>query len=248
MANTIDYKAYLATLGKVETDAKSRIKDYLEKQIQDDDALRNFYRPEKIDDCYDFIHDAVRELSGRVNCTCIDDAVVFKMARDYFLEVLPKVAETAPEVKTLDKEEAVLSQDEKGGGSVESGEAETELSKAEETEEVPAEETENENKPENVTEEQVSATMDNIGPKAERKDIVTDEYGFEIFGEEPEKTPEEGAETKEEAVTKAETEPEEKINPADNENEEIKAAEPENEKPDDIRYDEDGNTLLFDFM
>ena len=36
MANTIDYKAYLATLGKVETDAKSRIKDYLEKQIQDD--------------------------------------------------------------------------------------------------------------------------------------------------------------------------------------------------------------------
>ena len=240
MADKIDYKAYLAQLGKVETDSKARLKEYLEKQIEEDDALRSLYRPEKLDDCYDFITNAVKEMPRNGMCAFVDDAVVFKMARDYFLEVLPKVAENAPEVKTQLEEAAVSDQDSKGGEeSVENSEAETE---PETQEELPAD---NENEAEEVAQPDKSATMDNEGPKADDKGTVTDEYGFEVFGEE-------GAETAEEAETEAETEPETQEElPADNENSDTPCgeAEPENEKPDDsvIKYDEEGNGLLFGF-
>ena len=60
MAEKIDYKEYLKSLGKIETDAKKRIQAYLEEQIKEDAALRELYRAEKIDDCYDFIKNAVK--------------------------------------------------------------------------------------------------------------------------------------------------------------------------------------------
>ena len=60
MAEKIDYKEYLKQFGKIETDSKNRIKAYLEEQIKEDAALRELYRPEKIDDCYDFIKNAVK--------------------------------------------------------------------------------------------------------------------------------------------------------------------------------------------
>ena len=240
MADKIDYKAYLAQLGKVETNQVERIKKYLEEQIQQDKALKALYRPEKINDCYDFIMCAVKEMPRNGQCAFVDDAIVFKMARDYFLEVLPKVAENALEVKTQPEEKAVSDQDSKGGEeSVGKSEAETE---PETQEELPAD---NENEAEEVAQPDKSATMDNIGPKADDKGTVTDEYGFEVFGEE-------GAETAAEAETEAETEPETQEElPADNENSETPCgeAEPENEKPDDsvIKYDEEGNGLLFGF-
>lgn len=100
MAGKIDYKAYLAGLGQVETSNVERIKKYLDEQCEQDEALKTLYKPEKIDDCYKFIENAVREMPRKGNCACIDDAVVFKVARDYFLEILPTIAEEPPEIKT----------------------------------------------------------------------------------------------------------------------------------------------------
>lgn len=96
--SSIDYDAYIASLGKIETDNLGRIKDYLEKQCEQDEALKTLYRPEKIKDCWDFIFNTCRKLADG-NSSCVEDAVVFKMARDYFIEILPKIAEDAPEIK-----------------------------------------------------------------------------------------------------------------------------------------------------
>ena len=233
MADKIDYKAYLSQFGKIETDAKNRIKEYLEEQTKEDAALRELYRPEKIDDCYNFIKDAVKA-TGCGSSATVEDAIVFKMARDYYLDILPKTADEPPEVKT----EVMHHQaDETEGESVSdaNGEAETEPEAAETKEEEKAAEADNEN------------------------EVVRDEYGFEVFGEEPESvTEEKGAETATEAETEAETEPEavteiieeETTAEVDNENEgtPCEEAESENEKPKPsaTRYDEEGQGL-FDF-
>lgn len=233
MADKIDYKAYLSQFGKIETDAKNRIKEYLEEQTKEDAALRELYRPEKIDDCYNFIKDAVKA-TGCGSSATVDDAIVFKMARDFYLDILPKTADEPPEVKT----EVMHHQaDETEGESVSDAndEAETEPEAAETKEEEKAAEADNEN------------------------EVVRDEYGFEVFGEEPESvTEEKGAETATEAETEAETEPEavteiieeETTAEADNENEgtPCEEAESENEKPKPsaTKYDEEGQGL-FDF-
>lgn len=233
MAEKIDYKAYLSQFGKIETDAKNRIKEYLEEQTKEDAALRELYRPEKIDDCYSFIKDAVKA-TGCGSSATVEDAIVFKMARDYYLDILPKTADEPPEVKT----EVMHHQaDETEGESVSDAndEAETEPEAAETKEEEKAAEADNEN------------------------EVVRDKYGFEVFGEEPESvTEEKGAETATEAETEAETEPEavteiieeETTAEADNENEgtPCEEAESENEKPKPsaTKYDEEGQGL-FDF-
>ena len=231
MADKIDYKAYLSQFGKIETDAKNRIKEYLEEQTKEDAALRELYRPEKIDDCYNFIKDAVKA-TGCGSSASVEDAIVFKMARDYYLDILPKTADEPPEVKT----EVMLHQaDETEGESVSdmNDEAETEPEAAETKEEEKAAEADNEN------------------------EVVRDEYGFEVFGEEPESvTEEKGAETATEAETEAETEPEavteiieeETTAEVDNKNEgtPCEEAESENEKPKPsaTRYDEEGQGLF----
>jgi hypothetical protein len=233
MADKIDYKAYLSQFGKIETDAKNRIKEYLEEQTKEDAALRELYRPEKIDDCYNFIKDAVKA-TGCGSSATVEDAIVFKMARDFYLDILPKTADEPPEVKT----EVMHHQaDETEGESVSDAndEAETEPEAAETKEEEKAAEADNEN------------------------EVVRDEYGFEVFGEEPESvTEEKGAETATEAETEAETEPEavteiieeETTAEVDNENEgtPCEEAESENEKPKPsaTKYDEEGQGL-FDF-
>lgn len=133
----IDYKKYLSEIGKFDTDQKSVIKKYLEEQCQNDTALKSVYSPEKIDDCYDFIKNCAREAGG--NSSCIEDAIVFKMARDFYLEILPKqtdeptkveknqneektetVAETAVQAEMIEKENENVSEnpiyDEDGNG------------------------------------------------------------------------------------------------------------------------------------
>lgn len=233
MADKIDYKAYLSQFGKIETDAKNRIKSYLEEQMKEDAALRELYRPEKIDDCYNFIRDAIKATECGSSAT-VDDAIVFKMARDFYLDILPKTADEPPEVET----EVMHHQaDETEGESVSDAndEAETEPEAAETKEEEKAAEVDNEN------------------------EVVRDKYGFEVFGEEPESvTEEKGAETATEAETEAETEPEavteiieeETTAEVDNENEgtPCEEAESENEKPKPsaTKYDEEGQGL-FDF-
>ena len=244
MANKIDYKAYLSQFGKIETDAKDRIKAYLEEQTKEDAALRDLYRPEKIDDCYNFIKDAVKA-TGCGSSATVEDAVVFKMARDFYLDILPKTADEPPEVKSTGAETAEEAETE----AETEPEAETEETAAEADNEnsgTPCEEAEPENeKPveeeetmlhqacgegesgesENSEAETELATEEEK-PADNENSVVTDEYGFEIFGEE--KAPEAGAETEVSAEIKAE---------------------PENEKPEPAapKYDKDGNGLLFDF-
>lgn len=99
----IDYNAYLAGLGDFETNQKNIIKKYLDEQATKDEALKTLYRPEKIDDCYSFIKECVQK-KATGNSACVEDAIVFKMARDFFIEILPVVAEDAPEVKPAEVE------------------------------------------------------------------------------------------------------------------------------------------------
>ena len=145
----INYDEYLATMGKIETDSIDRIKNYLEEQCKEDEALKTLYRPEKIKDCWKFIFECARKIS-KENNACLEDGLVYKMARDYFIEVLPKVAENPPEVQTETK-------------------AETKVDA-----EVQKETTETETEAETVEEE-------------ESEEVVRDEYGFEVFGEEASK-------------------------------------------------------------
>lgn len=243
MAEKIDYKEYLKQFGKIETDSKNRIKAYLEEQIKEDAALKELYRAEKIDDCYDFIKNAVKA-TGCGSSASVEDAIIFKMARDYFLDILPKqtdepgavkdagaetVAEAETEAETeLDAESENTSAEadnENSGTPCE--EAEPENEKPAEKEEVmlhqaddegeESEDSENSEAETEQAEEEKSADNEN--------EAVTDEYGFEVFGEE--KATEASAETAASAETKAE---------------------PENEKPEPFhpKYDEDGNGLLFD--
>ena len=238
MAEKIDYKKYLEQFGKIETDAKNRLKAYFEEQIKQDAALAALYRPEKIDDCYNFIKDAVKA-SGCGSSAAVEDTIVFKMARDFYLDILPKQTDEPAPVKSAGAETAADAETE----------AETELET--ETEETPAdnenegtpcEEAELENeKPAEVMLHQADDEGEESGdsenseaeteqaeeekPADNENEAVTDEYGFEVFGEE--KATEASAETAASAETKAE---------------------PENEKPEPFhpKYDEDGNGLLFD--
>lgn len=243
MAEKIDYKEYLKQFGKIETDSKNRIKAYLEEQIKEDAALKELYRAEKIDDCYDFIKNAVKA-TGCGSSAFVEDAIVFKMARDYFLDILPKESDEVPEVKTEGAETAAEAETE----AETELDAESENTSAEADNEnsgTPSEEAEPENEKPAAEEEVMLHQADDEGeesgdsenseaeteqaeegkPADNENEVVTDEYGFEVFGEE--KANEAGAETAASAETKAE---------------------PENEKPEPFhpKYDEDGNGLLFD--
>ena len=251
MADKIDYKAYLAQLGKVETSQVERIKKYLEEQILEDEALKALYRPEKINDCYDFIMHAVKEMPRNGSCVCIDDGVVFKMARDYFIEILPKVADEPPEVKvtgaetaadaeteaetepmTATEESSAEADNENSGTPCEDAEPENEKP-VEEVMLHQADETGGEESAESENSEAETEQAAQEKPADNENEVVRDKYGFEVFGEEPESVSEAGAETAAEATM-------DNIGPK---------AEPENEKPEssEIRYDEEGNGLLFGF-
>lgn len=99
---SIDYEKYLQELGEINTEQKSVIKKYLEEQCQKDDALKSVYSPEKIDDCYDFIVNCARK-AGKTGTSCIEDSIVFKMARDFYLEILPNQADES--VKKVEKKQ-----------------------------------------------------------------------------------------------------------------------------------------------
>ena len=244
MAEKIDYKEYLKQFGKIEIDSKNRIKAYLEEQIKEDAALKELYRAEKIDDCYDFIKNAVKA-TGCGSSASVEDAIVFKMARDYFLDILPKESDEVPEVKTegaataaeaeteaeteLDAESENTSAEadnENSGTPCE--EAEPENEKPAEKEEVMLHQADDEGEESEDSENSEAETeqAEEEKPADNENEVITDEYGFEVFGEE--KATEASAETAASAETKAE---------------------PENKKPEPFhpKYDEDGNGLLFDF-
>lgn len=100
----IDYDAYLKTIPDLATSQKDIIKKYLEEQCEKDEALKALYKPSHIDGCYNFILECVRKTATGGCNAVVEDAVVFKMARDYFIEILPKITEDAPEVKPAEVE------------------------------------------------------------------------------------------------------------------------------------------------
>ena len=226
MAEKIDYKEYLKQFGQIETDAKNRIKAYLEEQIQNDEALKALYRPEKIDDCYDFIKNAVKA-TGCGSSATMEDAVVFKMARDFYLDYAG--AETATEAETeaeteLETEEEKPADNENSGTPCE--EAESENEKPAEREDVMLHQADNEGESvESDSEAETESATEEEKPTDNENEAEKDYCGFEVFGED---APEACAETEASAEAKAE---------------------PENEKPEPEapKYDKDGNGLLFGF-
>lgn len=100
----IDYDAYLKTIPDLATSQKDIIKKYLEEQCEKDEVLKALYKPSHIDGCYNFILECVRKTATGGCNAVVEDAVVFKMARDYFIEILPKITEDAPEVKPAEVE------------------------------------------------------------------------------------------------------------------------------------------------
>ena len=98
MSEKIDYEAYLKqiNLADITTKQEDKIKQYLEEQCKTDAALKAVYNSEKIKDCYNFIFECAKKVAHG-NSSVIEDAVVVKMARDYFLEILPSITENPPE-------------------------------------------------------------------------------------------------------------------------------------------------------
>ena len=239
MADKINYKEYLAGLGSVQTAQHIIIiKKYLEEECEKDEALKSLYRPEKIDDCWNFITEAVKAMPRQGNTAYIEDVVVFKMARDFYLEILPKLAETPPEVsKACEDCKAETPDDAELENENSTTEAETDCEASPENENL-QNETEAETEPAEADNEN-SCVMSNQAE--EQGGLKTDEYGFEVFGETEEDAQSCGA-----VETKAETEPEK----ADNENEgssNPREAEPKESASETVHYDENGNGLLFDF-
>lgn len=173
-----DYGAYLKGIGDIDTNQKNRLKAYLEEQCKTDDALRACYDPEKIDDCYEFFKKCFEEaaIKSGENAACIEDAVGYKIARDYFIEILP-IFET-----TDDQSEQ---------------KAKSENKKAEKKNKT---EQKAEEKPVDVTPavETVKEVAQQIEEDAASDNVKRDEYGFEVFGEEADEPEEAEEETTEE--------------------------------------------------
>ena len=147
--------------------AKERIKAYLEEQIKNDTALAAVYDPEKIGQCFTYITDQARKVASGNSCW-VDDAEVWKWARDYYLEEVPKEAERIAKVEAeLDKE------------------AEAEQNK-EEIKEEPAVDV-------SEVKETVEETAGQIEQDAKTDNVKRTELGFEVFGEDADE-PEEAVE------------------------------------------------------
>ena len=67
------------------------VKRYLDDQAQRDDALRSLYVPSKIKDCFEYVKEQAKKMAVD-GCAMVEDSLVFKWARDYYLEELPKKA------------------------------------------------------------------------------------------------------------------------------------------------------------
>lgn len=74
------------------TPQEEAVKNYLEKQAAEDEALRALYVPARIKDCFAYITGQARKKAVN-GCAMIEDAQVYKWARDYYIEELPKKAE-----------------------------------------------------------------------------------------------------------------------------------------------------------
>lgn len=67
------------------------VKKYLDDQVRRDEALRTLYVPSKIKDCFEYVREQAKKMAVN-GCAMVEDSLVFKWARDYYLEELPKKA------------------------------------------------------------------------------------------------------------------------------------------------------------
>lgn len=86
------------------------VKKYLDEQLEKDECLRGLYVPGRIKDCFKYITSQAKKQAVN-SCAMVEDSVVYKWARDYYIEELPKEknkkpAELPPKVEKV-KEEPV---------------------------------------------------------------------------------------------------------------------------------------------
>lgn len=67
------------------------VKKYLDEQVRRDEALRTLYVPSKIKNCFEYVREQAKKMAVN-GCAMVEDSLVFKWARDYYLEELPKKA------------------------------------------------------------------------------------------------------------------------------------------------------------
>ena len=66
---------------------KEIIKKYLEELCKTDEHLASLYKEESLDGCIEYLYEQARKKAGdNKECVAIEDATVFKWARDYFTE------------------------------------------------------------------------------------------------------------------------------------------------------------------
>ena len=69
-----------------------RIKAYFEEQIKTDPALAEAYKEEKLDKCWKYIRSQAKS-QAKNGCAMIEDAQVYKWARDFMLGDVPEAKE-----------------------------------------------------------------------------------------------------------------------------------------------------------
>ena len=67
------------------------VKRYLDDLSEKDECLKMLYVPSKIKDCFKYISEQARKYAVN-NCAIVENTVVYKWARDYYIEILPKEA------------------------------------------------------------------------------------------------------------------------------------------------------------
>ena len=77
------------------------VKKYLDDLSEKDECFKSLYVPFKIKDCFKYITEQARKQTVN-NCAMVEDCVVYKWARDYYIEILPKEA-TKKEVEVVQK-------------------------------------------------------------------------------------------------------------------------------------------------
>jgi len=87
------------------TPAEAAVKAYLERQIEEDAALREKYDASLVKKCFEYITEQARKQADG-DCAVVEDALVYKWARDFYLEgAAEKAKEAVKESLTTEKPE-----------------------------------------------------------------------------------------------------------------------------------------------
>lgn len=65
---------------------QEKIKQHLEERCKVDPCMAEKFNPEQLDDCWEFIVSMARDMAKDESAIAIEDDIVYKWARDYFIE------------------------------------------------------------------------------------------------------------------------------------------------------------------